>query len=133
MNVREMLETHPQPPAGDLDAIARCVEACADCATACVICADADLAEPAVADMVRCVRLDLDCADACVATGRTAARQTERDPEVLRFSVMACGAACRACADECERHAAHHEHCRICAEVCRRCEEACDALLETLP
>ena len=132
MSVREMLESHPQAPVGDRDAIASCVEACAYCATACVICADADLGEPDAADMVRCIRLDLDCADACVAAGRIAARQTETDVAVLRAALVASSSACRVCADECERHADHHEHCRLCAQACRRCEEACDAVLATL-
>jgi hypothetical protein len=39
---------------------------------------------------------------------------------------------CRACAVECERHAAHHDHCRVCAEVCRRCEQACGDLLASM-
>jgi hypothetical protein len=39
---------------------------------------------------------------------------------------------CRACAEECECHARHHEHCRLCAEECRRCERACDDLLAAL-
>jgi hypothetical protein len=43
--------------------------------------------------------------------------------------IRACAAACLACAEECDRHAAHHEHCRVCAEVCRRCKQACDDLL----
>jgi hypothetical protein len=34
--------------------------------------------------------------------------------------------ACLACAEECDRHAAHHEHCRVCAVVCRLCKQACD-------
>jgi hypothetical protein len=38
----------------------------------------------------------------------------------------ACAAACRLCADECEKHAKMHEHCRICAESCRRCVSACE-------
>ncbi len=38
----------------------------------------------------------------------------------------------RACAEECERHAAHHEHCRVGARVCRSCEAACDALLAAI-
>jgi hypothetical protein len=40
--------------------------------------------------------------------------------------------ACRACADECEKHAAHHEHCRLCAEVCRRCDQACRELVAAI-
>jgi hypothetical protein len=51
---------------------------------------------------------------------------------VLRASVEACATACRVCGDECDRHASHHEHCRLCAESCRRCEEACRALLAAL-
>ena len=38
-----------------------------------------------------------------------------------------------ACADECERHAAYHAHCRVCADVCRRCRKACDDLLAVEP
>jgi hypothetical protein len=132
VNVRDILETHPHAPAGDRDAIARCVEACAACAADCVVCADADLAEPGVAEMIRCIRSCLDCADACAATGRIAARRTESDAAVVRAAVVACATACRVCAEECERHAAHHEHCRICAGTCRACEQACDALLATL-
>jgi hypothetical protein len=41
-------------------------------------------------------------------------------------------ASCRACGDECEHHAAMHEHCRVCAEACRRCEQACRQLLAVL-
>jgi Domain of Unknown Function (DUF326) len=41
-------------------------------------------------------------------------------------------AACRSCGDECERHAAMHEHCRVCAEACRRCEQACNELLAAM-
>jgi hypothetical protein len=40
--------------------------------------------------------------------------------------------ACLACAEECDRHAAHHQHCRLCAEACRRCKKACDDLLATI-
>jgi hypothetical protein len=46
--------------------------------------------------------------------------------------VAACWEHCAICARECERHAEHHEHCRICGEVCRRCEEACSAVLDAI-
>jgi hypothetical protein len=82
--------------------------------------------------MVRCIRLCLDCADACEATGRILIRQTEPDLGVLRAETEACAVTCRASAEECEKHASHHEHCRICAEVCRRCERACEILLATI-
>jgi hypothetical protein len=82
--------------------------------------------------MIRCIRLCLDCADSCGATGRIVARQTEPDLGVVRAAVEACVVACGACRVECERHAAHHEHCRICAEVCARCEQACNDLLASI-
>jgi len=113
----------------DRDALVRCIEDCLDCVASCTSCADADLAESDVREMVRCIRLCLDCVDACDATARIVTRQTAPDLRVLRGMVEACAVACRACGDECERHAAHHEHCRICAKVCRRCERTCHDLL----
>jgi len=74
----------------------------------------------------------LDCADACDTTGRIVTRQTEPDLGVVRAVVEACATACRVCGDECERHAAHHEHCRISAQVCRRCERACNDLIAAI-
>jgi hypothetical protein len=129
---QDVIKTHPQPTGVDLDVLLRCIEECLDCGASCTSCADADLAEDDVREMVRCIRLCLDCADACDATARIAIRQTAPDLGVLRAVVEACAAACRASGDECERHAAHHEHCRICAEVCRRCEQACNDLVAAL-
>jgi hypothetical protein len=82
--------------------------------------------------MVRCIRLCVDCADACDATGRIVARQTAPDLRLIRAMVEACDVACLVCAEECDRHAAHHEHCRLCAEACRRCKTACDDLLAAI-
>lgn len=129
MTVREILETHPRPTGLDLGVLVRCIEACHDCEAACTSCADADLAEPDVQGMIRCIRLCLDCADVCDTTARVVTRQTEADLGLIRSVVEACVAACVVCREECEKHAAHHEHCRICAEVCRRCEDACNELL----
>ena len=129
MTIQEIFQTHPQPTSLDPEAVVRCVTECLECAATCTICADACLAEPDVQEMVRCIRLCLDCADACTTTGRMAMRQTEANIGVLREFLSACVAACGASADECERHASHHEHCRLCAETCRRCQEACILLL----
>jgi hypothetical protein len=84
---------------------------------------------------VRCIRLNLDCADVCETTGRLLLRQTESDWSLIRRQLEACAAACRACGDECQRHAEgmNMEHCRVCAESCRRCAEACERLLSALP
>ena len=132
MTVHEMLEAHPRSITLDRDLLLRCIDECADCASACTSCADADLGEPDVREMVRCARLCLDCADTCDATRRIVIRQTEPDLGVVRAVIEACAVACRACGDECEKHAAHHEHCRLCAEVCRRCEQACRDLAATI-
>jgi hypothetical protein len=132
MAFQEIIKLHPQPTTVDRDALLRCIGECLDCAASCTSCADADLAESDVSELVRCIRVCLDCADACDATGRIVARQTEPDLHLIRAIIEACAAACLVCAEECERHAAHHEHCRACAEVCRRCKQACDDLLATI-
>jgi len=132
VNVRKMVEAHPRPPAVDRDLLVRCIEECLECGAACTACADASLAEEDVLDLLRCIRLCLDCADLCEATGRVLLRQTAFEPGVARAAAEACAVACRTSAEECERHAAHHEHCRLCADACRRCEEACDDLVVAL-
>jgi Domain of Unknown Function (DUF326) len=125
MTVREITETHPAPATLDRDLLARCVERCLECSASCTGCADASLAEDDVAGMRRCIRFCLDCADVCNATARVVGRQTEPDRNAIRAVVAACATACGAAGDECERHAPHHEHCRICAETCRSCEQVC--------
>ena len=132
MTVQDVIKAHPKPTSVDHNALLRCIEECLDCTASCTSCADADLAEHDVHEMVRCIRLCLDCADACATTARIVIRQTAPDLRVMRAMVEACAAACQACGDECERHAAHHEHCRICAEVCRRCEQACNDLVAAI-
>jgi hypothetical protein len=119
----QMLATHPHG-AGNAS-LASALDALAACALACTICADACLAEEDVETLRRCIRLDLDCADVCTATASILARQTSGDPSLLRAQLEACLVACRSCAEECEAHADHMEHCRLCAEACRACEGAC--------
>ena len=129
----EMLRTYPGDLGGiDREALTACIEECFTCAQACTACADACLSEQMVAELVKCVRTNLDCADICDTTGRVLSRHTGYDANLTRTMVEACLTAWQACGDECERHAAMHEHCRICAEACRRCERACRDLLATL-
>jgi hypothetical protein len=129
MTFQEIIKLHPHPTSLNLDARLRCVEECLDCAASCIACADASLSENDVRDLIRVIRLCLDCAETCEATGRIVTRQSAPDLGLFRPILEACSATCLASAEECERHAAHHEHCRVCAEVCRRCEKACDDLL----
>jgi hypothetical protein len=127
MHAQQMIATHPQVHGRVNDALARCIESCFDCAQTCTSCADACLGEESVAELVQCIRLDLDCADVCAATGAVASRQTADNAALMLQMLETCAAFCRLCAEECEKHAAHHEHCRLCAETCRQCERACHA------
>jgi hypothetical protein len=131
--VSTLLDTYPRD-LGKVDRgrLVACIEACIACAQACTACADADLAEDDVAELRKCIRSCLDCADVCEATGRVLSRQTEYDANVTRSVLEASATTCRACGDECHRHAEHHEHCRVCEEICRRCEQACRDLLASL-
>ena len=129
---QEMLETYPRTFNVDAAVLARAIEALVECANTCTQCADACLSEQDVAAMVKCIRLNLDCADVCTATSRVVSRQTEYDANVTRPQLEACIAACKSCGDECEAHAEHMAHCRVCAESCRRCEEACRELLSAM-
>jgi hypothetical protein len=127
-----MLQTHPSSAALDAETLVECIEACLDCSQSCTACADACLGEDDPKTLSRCIRLNLDCADVCDATGRILSRQTDFEPQMARAALQACAEVCRLCEEECERHASHHEHCRVCAEVCRRCQEACGAVLRVL-
>lgn len=128
-----MLKAHPRRWLIDAIVLEEMIQASLDCAQACTACADACLAEPGVEALRRCVRGSLDCADVCEVTGRLLSRHTTPDLDLVRALLWACAAACKACRAECQRHAEHHLHCRICAEACRRCEEACNRLLAALP
>lgn len=132
MTVREIIARHPRAVSLDPDLLLRCIDECFDCSATCTACADACLGEADALELIRSIRLNLDCADVCDAVGRVLTRQTEPDLGLIRAALEACVVACRACAEECERHAAHHDHCRVCAEVCRRCEQACSDLLASM-
>jgi Domain of Unknown Function (DUF326) len=129
---RRLLDTYPRTVALDADIQAAAIEALTDCAQACIGDVDADLSESNLADMVKCIRLCLHCADICTATAGVISRLAEYEADVTTPLLEACVASCRTCGDECERHAAMHEHCRVCAEACRRCERACQQLLAAL-
>jgi hypothetical protein len=132
MTFQDIIKAHPQPASLDRDVLLRCIEECRECAASCTACADACLGEKDVQELVRCIRLCLDCADACDATGRIVTRQTASAVRLIRAIIESCAVACLTCAEECDKHATHHEHCRICAEACRRCKQACDNVLSTI-
>lgn len=133
MAAREMISSHPtQPRDLDPDRLQECIEACFACAQTCTSCADACLTEDDVAELTDCIRANLDCADMCEATGRLLSRYAGQPTNLVKAFLDTCAAACRTCAEECEKHASRHEHCAICARACRRCEEACRDLAGAL-
>jgi hypothetical protein len=129
---RQLLDTYPGTVSLDADVLAATIDALSDCAQACTADADADLREQNLAEMIKCIRLCLDCADICTATAAVTSRQTAYDANVTRPLLEACVVSCKSCGDECERHARHHEHCRVCEQACHRCEQACRQLLEAM-
>jgi hypothetical protein len=132
MHAREMISSHPHVHGNTNDALIQCIEQCYDCAQTCVTCADACLGEDMVDQLVQCIRLNMDCADVCAATGAVATRRSGSNEQVIRAMLDACATACRLCAEECERHAHDHEHCRICATACRSCEDACSMARQSM-
>jgi hypothetical protein len=129
---RQMLDSYPGTLNADAGMLAATIDALSDCAQACAADVDADLAEQDLAEMVRCIRLCLECADVCTATAGVISRQAIWDASVIRPLLEACVATCKSCGDECERHAPHHAHCRVCEQACRRCEQACRELLDVV-
>jgi cob(I)alamin adenosyltransferase len=125
-----IMRSHPRASGKNLDSMIAAVQACFDCAQACTGCADACLAEDEVKMLLRCIRLNLDCADVCMTTGKMLSRQTEPDMSVVARQLEACIAACRSCGAECDKHAAHMEHCQACAAACHSCEQACQRLAQ---
>jgi hypothetical protein len=132
MHTQEMIAKHPDVHGNVNEALVLAIDEAYGCAQACISCADACLAEDQVAHLRQCIRLNLDCADVCFATAALASRRTGSNEAVIRQMLEVCMMACRACAEECQRHADMHEHCRICAESCRQCEAACRRARGTL-
>lgn len=132
MNMQQMIGTHPDVKGNINRELVRCIEDCYDCAQVCISCADACLAEQMIDDLKQCIRLDLDCANVCEATAALASRRTGSNEELLSQMLRVCMTACRLCGEECGRHAAQHEHCRICADTCRQCESSCRAAMQSV-
>jgi hypothetical protein len=127
-----MLDAYPKSINLDRTKLAAAIDALMGCAGACTACADACLSEDMVAELTKCIRTNLDCADICATTARVLSRHTGYDANISRTQLEACATACKACGDECARHADMHDHCRICADACRACEQACRDLLTAI-
>jgi hypothetical protein len=132
LHVAKMLGTHPTGSGAVTPALRLCMSACLDCGQTCTICADACTAEQDSRSLVRCIGLNLDCAAICRSAADVLSRQTSSDSRLHRSILETCELASRACAEECEKHGKHMEHCRVCAEACRACEQACRQRLNEL-
>jgi hypothetical protein len=128
--MQRILESHPAHPQ-NIVFLVDAVTELGHCALACNACADACLAGDAIGELRNCISLNLSCADLCLATARIVSRAMEVGIDLTPRLLEVCAQICGACADECEKHADHMEHCRVCAEACRRCEEEC--LIEAEP
>lgn len=91
-----------------------------ECAIACEKCMTACLEEDATS-MAHCIELDRDCSEICFL----AIKLLQRDSEFGHSFLAVCEEACRACAEECNKH--EHDHCKACAEACIKCADACHA------
>jgi hypothetical protein len=128
--IQQMFQSHPGRINFKSEEFAACIQACVTCAETCTACADACLAEETVAKLTSCIRTNLDCAEICKVAGTVLCRQTEPKTEFVHALLQTVLQAVRDCAAECEEHAAHMEHCRICALACRACEQKCEVLLQ---
>ncbi|HKX42582.1 MAG TPA: four-helix bundle copper-binding protein [Burkholderiaceae bacterium] len=100
-----------------------CIDACNVCADACDHCAAACLHEQDVKALTRCIALDMDCAAIC----RTAAGVMARGSEFAKALCRLCAQVCKACGEECAKHATM-AHCQACARACRGCAEDCERM-----
>ena len=130
MQALKIISSHPDVKGNPAVSLADAIEKIFTCAQVCTSCADACLAEEMTPELKQCIRTDLDCADICTAAAKVATRRTGSNEAMIRQMLEACENACRLCAEECEKHAEMHEHCRICAQSCRDCESACQAALK---
>ncbi|PWC08093.1 four-helix bundle copper-binding protein [Mycetocola zhujimingii] len=126
-----MLLAYPGPlPHVDRIALTECIEACMESAQIATACAEACLSEPDLPELAECIRASLDCSDVAGTTAKVLSRHPGYDANLRRALLAACRAASALCAEQCERFAEAHRHCRVCAEACRRTEAACERLLD---
>lgn len=131
-NIGDVLQHLPHELSVDQALLANCLAALQECASVCNICADACPHERQVHELRSCIALNHDCVAVCLATAQLLGRQGSMSAELLSGQLRACASTCYACSQECSRHAAHMEHCRICADVCRECANACEQLLDAV-
>ncbi|MBD1395096.1 four-helix bundle copper-binding protein [Mucilaginibacter glaciei] len=99
-----------------------CIAAGLACAVACNHCAISCLSEKDVKMMAKCIGLDLECAAVCRSAAELMSLGSNYSVQLCRI----CSDACKACAEECNKH--DMKHCQECAAACRDCASACEAM-----
>lgn len=87
-----------------------CLLACEKCSTDCIN-----------EGRKLCALLCRDCADICALCARFEARNSNYHKDICAL----CAKTCKACAEECSKHAAHHVSCKECEEACNKCAAVC--------
>lgn len=117
----QMLQARPDERGVDHAVLAEALDALNDVALAATNCADSCLlVEPPA---ITCVQACSDAADVAAVTARVLSR-TGPTVEGSRRLLDAAAMVLSECAEQCEEHAAHHQHCRVCADACHRAQRA---------
>lgn len=129
--IMEMFNRHPknieEPKKTSLtDAI----ESCLNCSQVCTACSDACLGEKEVEQFRSVIRSTNDSSDLCFATASILSRLNNSNPRTLRSLITACINQVQYTGMQCNEHAQHHEHCRVCSDTCRACENALSEYLK---
>ncbi|MFI5662445.1 hypothetical protein [Streptomyces sp. NPDC051684] len=95
-------------------------------------CAAGMLADKDADSLREAITQNLDCADVAGTTSRLLLRGDDAQRPLITAQLDACLIACRDARDQCGRHAAHREHCRICSTAAERAATACEGLLSAL-
>ena len=99
--------------------LGECAHICNDCFMQC-------LGEDNVKMMVECIGLCKECGKICTHKVGLVYKGAHFKKQQLEL----CIEACRACAEECEKHDTDHN--RECVEACRTCEKACRDFLKEI-
>ncbi|GAA2297795.1 hypothetical protein OKJ48_42630 [Streptomyces kunmingensis] len=130
--IRELIESVGSRLSVDSAILARAVTAVSACEQSSAACAAGMLADKDADSLRDAIVQNLDCADVSSTTSRLLLRGDDAQRPLLAAQTEACLIACRDAREQCGRHAAHREHCRICSETAGRAAEACEELLSVL-
>ena len=130
MSVAKMINLHPDVDGHLNEALATAIRHVMYAAPITASCADACLAEDDPAAMRACIRKCLDASDICAMTTTVATRRAASNEAVLRQALELTIAACRTCAEECEKH--DTGHCAQCATMCREVVDDCTKAIANL-